>query len=194
MRPLLPALALSLALVPSSALAGGIGLVTTVGGHGDRVYSQTADATGEYHENDPENQINPNYGVGFEVVLGDKDDKLSGVFRGYLLQDSPQQEPQDGEVKEWRTDPRNIGVVTAGLQWGIVGDPTGLQLTAVANAGAGLFTTDLTEYLTGEAGVGATWTIQRHVQLAGTITGGARYRKRFYPTTNAYVGVRYLFD
>ena len=45
-----------------------------------------------------------------------------------------------------------------------------------------------------EAGVGGTWMVARRVQAAASVTGGIRYYKRVLPTTNAYLGVRYLFD
>jgi hypothetical protein len=32
------------------------------------------------------------------------------------------------------------------------------------------------------------------VQVAASVVGGIRYRKRVFPTTNAYLGIRYLFD
>ncbi|MES2640171.1 MAG: hypothetical protein V4850_11830 [Myxococcota bacterium] len=192
MRPIIP-LAL-LALAPSTALAGGIGLVTTAGLHGDRVYSYEEDVNGVATQMDPEDQLNPNFGGGLEIVLGDKDLKIMGIFRGYYLQDSAQQDPKNGPIFNVRDVPRDLGVISAGLQWGILGDPGAIQLTIVGTLGAGVFTSDFTGYALGEAGVGGTWMAARRVQLAASVTGGARYRKRFYPTTNAYLGVRYLFD
>jgi hypothetical protein len=137
--------------------------------------------------------MNANFGGGIEIILGDKDNKILGLFRGYYLQDAPQT-PAEGEISVVRTESRDIGMITGGLQWGIVGDPTGLQLVAITNIGAGLFTADLTEFVLGEAGVGASFMPTRRVQVSATLTGGTRYRKRFFPTGNAYVGVRYLFD
>ena len=171
-----------------------VGLVTTAGMHGDRVYSYDVDAAGDATQNTPENQLNPNYGGGVEIVLGDKDLKVSGVFRGYYLQDARQQDPKEGTVYNVRTVPRDLGIVSAGIQWGLVGDPGNIQLTAVSTIGSGVFTTDLAGFITAEAGVGGTWMAARRVQVAASVTGGIRYQKRFYPTTNAYAGVRYLFD
>jgi hypothetical protein len=195
MRPILPLLAFLVA--PFPAFAGGIGVVTTAGFHGDRVYSYEVDSVGQETQNDPENQFNPNYGAGLELVLGDKDLKISGVFRGYYLQDSPQGEPTmvtAETVSNVRSVPRDLGVLTAGLQFGVLGDPGALQLTVVGNIGAAVFTSDLSGEVMGEAGVGGTWMVARRVQAAASVTGGIRYRKRIYPTTNAFVGVRYLFD
>ncbi|MFN7144065.1 MAG: hypothetical protein ACK4YP_09830 [Myxococcota bacterium] len=193
MRPILPLAALALA-APFPAFAGGIGIVTTAGIHGDRVYSYDVNVNGVATQAEPENQLNPNYGAGVEVILGDKDLKVAGIFRGYYLQDSPQREPENAPVFNIRDVPRDLGIVTAGLQWGIVGDPGNIQLTAVGTLGAGVFTADLSGYVTGEAGVGGTWMAARRVQVAASVAGGARYAKRFYPTVNAYAGVRYLFD
>ena len=193
MRPLLPLALLALA-APSTALAGGVGLVSNAGLPGDRVYSYTVEENGEANQVDPESQLNPNYGGGLEIILGDKDLKVAGIFRGYYIQDAPLQEPAQGTVNNIRTTPKDIGVITAGLQWGVLGEPDAVQMTVVGTIGAGVFTAALDGYATAETGVGATWMAARRVQVAGSITGGARYYKRFYPTTNAYVGVRYLFD
>mgnify|MGYP003335285142 CR=1 FL=1 len=193
MRPTLP-LALLLLAAPAPALAGGIGLVTTAGIHTDRVYSYTTDDTGDAVQLDPETQINPNYGAGLEFILGDKDLKIAGVFRGYYLQDSPQSDPKSGEIYNVRSIPRDLGLITAGLQFGAIGDPTGLQGNIIGNIGAAVFTSDLTGYVTAEAGVGGTWMAARRMQLALSVTGGVRYYKRITPTGNGYLGVRYLFD
>lgn len=197
MRPIIPLVILALAsltLYAAPASAGGIGIVTTAGLHGDRVYSYEEDVNGVATQMDPENQLNPNFGGGLEIVLGDKDLKIMGIFRGYYLQDAPEQEPKNGPIFNVREIPRDLGVISAGLQWGIIGDPGALQLTAIGTLGAGVFTDDFTQYALAEAGVGGTWMAARRVQVAASVTGGARYRKSFYPTTNAYLGVRYLFD
>lgn len=197
MRPNLPLALLALAslfLYARPAHAGGLGVVTTAGIHGDRVYSYDVDVNGVATQTDPENQINPNYGAGLEVVLGDKDLKVAGVFRGFYLQDAPQQEPTKGAIFNVRDVPRDLGIITAGLQWGVLGDPGELQMTVLGTMGAAVFTADLTGYVTAEAGVGGTWMAARRVQVAASVAGGIRYQKRFYPTANAYAGVRYLFD
>jgi hypothetical protein len=184
---------LSIAVAPLPAAAGGIGLITTTGAHADRIYGYTLEANGEYTQDEPVTQFNGHFGGGLELILGDKDDKVSGVFRGYYLADAPQT-ALDTDVSPVRTDVRNIGMASAGLQWGVLGSPDTLQMTVVANAGAGVFTSDLTEFMMVEAGVGGTWMAARRVQVVGAATAGARYRKRVYPTMNATVGVRYLFD
>jgi hypothetical protein len=199
MRPALAAALLSLALAPAPAWAGGFGLLLNGGAHDDRVYGYTEEANGDYTQ-DPSAQFNANLGAGLEVVLGDRDNKVLGLFRGYYLQDVPQT-PVEGDLSPVREVPRDIGVVTAGLQWGVLGDPGALQGVIVSTLGAGLFTCsrgaqcdDLTEFILAEAGVGGTWMVERRVQVAASVTGGIRYRNRVLPTANAYLGVRYLFD
>lgn len=210
MRPPLASLLLAAPLLaaPLPALAGGIGLVTTGGGHLDNVYGYEQNTvTGEWSQKVSETQLGPNFGGGLEVVLGDRDNRTLGVFRVFYLQDAPQQ-PVDGyvlpaegatKVSPVRDVPLHNGVITGGLQWGLLGDPTALQLTVVADLGAGLFTEDLTMFITGDAGVGGTWMPDRRIQVAASLTGGGRiggvrYRGTLLPTGNAYVGVRYLFD
>ena len=193
-----PRLAVLIAFLalPAPAFAGGIGLVTSAGGHSDRVWSYDVD-----EQLPVENQLNANYGGGLEIILGDRDNKILGIFRGYYILDSPEHAPtrpdevaKEDYVYSFREEPRGIGLINAGIQWGIAGEPSGLQFTVVSTLGAGIFTDDLTEFLTAEVGPGATWMAARQVQLALSVTGGVRYRKHFYPQGNAYLGVRYLFD
>lgn len=182
-------IALSSLLLSSPAQAGGIGLIGTGGMHADRVYGYTDDV-----QEKPEDQMNANYGGGFELMLGDRDNRISGIFRFYYLQDGPQSAPKNGDTYAVRTTSRDIGMFTGGLQWGLVGDPTRLQLTLVTLIGSGFLTQDFTEFAQGEAGVGGTFNPTRHMQIFAEATGGIRYRKRVYPTANATLGVRYLFD
>lgn len=194
-RALVATLALGLGHA-APAYAGGIGLVGTVGFHGDRVYYYQQNTLGEYEQMDPQNQFNLNYGGGLEVILGDKDNKILGIFRLYFQQDAPEQAPASAEeyTFTYRTDARNVGMISAGLQFGVLGDPDRLQGNIIATMGSGFYTIDQTEFIQGEAGIGGSYMMSRHTQLAGWLTGGIRYRKRVYPMTSAYLGVRYLFD
>lgn len=178
-------------LLSAPAQAGGVGLIGTGGLHADRVYGYTGDV-----QEKPENQMNANYGTGFELTLGDRDNRISGIFRFYYLQDAPQSAPKNGDGVNYaiRTYSRDIGMFTGGLQWGLVGDPTRLQFTLVTLVGSGFLTKDFTEFAQGEVGVGGTFNPTRHMQVFAEATGGIRYRKRVYPTANATLGVRYLFD
>ncbi len=190
----------ALLLVPASAFAGGFGLLVDGGFHADQVYSYTKEANDSYTRNDPETQFNTHGGVGFEVVLGDRDNAVLGVFSGTYVVDAPQRTPEadasdtDNVVSNVRTSSRAIGEASAGLQWGVLGEPDGKQVTVLTNVGSGLFTTDLTEYVKADVGVGGTWMLSSELQLQGSVNGGFRYRKAFYPTVEMAVGVRYLFD
>ena len=188
----------ALFLAPAPAFAGGFGLLVGGGFHADRVYSYTKEANESYTRNDPETQFNMNGGGGFEVVLGDRDNAVLGIFRGTYVTDAAQSVPEadnaDNTYSNVRTTSRAIGEASAGLQWGLLGEPDGKQLTLLTNVGSGLFTTDLTEYVKADVGVGGTWMLTSEVQLQGSVNGGFRYRKAFYPTVDATVGVRYLFD
>lgn len=181
-------------LAAAPAHAGGLGLLGTGGMHGDRVYGYSTTDTGDLKQDVPELQINANYGTGLELTLGDRDNRIVGLFRFWYLQDAAQSPPKVGEVYAVRTTPRDVGMFTGGLQWGIVGDPTRLQFTAVTLIGSGFLTEDFTEFALAEAGVGGTFNPTRHMQIFAEATGGIRYRKRVYPTVNGTAGVRYLFD
>jgi len=188
----------ALLLLPNSALAGGIGLVGSAGSHVDTVYSYyEVDSSGATNQREPDNQMNSNMGGGVELILGDRDNKILGVFRGYYLRDSAQKKPdnfQEGDIYAVREVPKPRGVVDAGIQWGLIGDPGNIQFTAVSTIGTAFLSDDLSEYYFIEAGLGGTWMAERHVQVAVSITGGTRYRKGFFPTANGYVGARWLFD
>jgi hypothetical protein len=185
---------LAAALWSTPALAGGIGLVGVGGVHSDRVDSYSYDdALQDYVQENPEHQFNGDYGGGVEVVLGDKDNKVLGIFRGYYLGDAPQSKPEKGDTFAIRTEVRPIATLSAGLQWGIVGDASKLQLVVTSTIGSGI-TSDFSDFAMAELGVGGTWMAARKVQVSATIGAGTRYRKIFYPTVNGYAGVRYLFD
>lgn len=196
MRLALAALALAL---PIPALAGGLGLMATGGGHSDRVYYYTYDdLTESYTQQEPMDYMGLDFGGGIEAVLGDRDNRVLGVFRAYYIQDAPQKEPEatGGEtlVYNIRSEPRPVGMVNAGVQFGVLGDPANLQFIIVGTLGSGFLTTDWSEFLTAEVGVGGTYMLARNVQLAATVNGGTRYRKLFSPTVNGTLALRYLFD
>lgn len=202
---------LSLALmIPAPALAGGVGIIGTGGAHSDHLYYYSSevqtietDAGTEeqtiYTQEPMYSQVNPNFGGGLELILGDRDDKILGMFRVYYLQDTAQRaagllaEPND-YTYNLRSIPRDLGVITGGLQWGLVGDPKGLQLNLLTNLGAGFFTDDFTEFVLAEVGVGGSYMVNRHLQLHADLSGGLRFRKGFYHTENFYLGARWLFD
>lgn len=188
---------LALLLSASPALAGGLGLFGTGGFHGDRVYFYDENSIGEAEQQVPLDQFNSNGGGGLELILGDKDYKINGFFRFYFMADAPVTEPPDADkyifnlrTEEWRP----LGVVDAGLQFGLVGEPERFQFCLIGLLGSAVMTDDQTEFLQVQAGVGATYTFARHFQAHAEVDGGIRYRKRVYPTVNANAGLRYLFD
>lgn len=194
MRSALLAFAL---LLPAPAFAGGLGLFATGGLHGDRVFYYQPDPEGNLVQADPVTQTNPNFGGGLELILGDRDNRIQGIFRGYFLQDGPQNDSfstKDTDVFNIRTAPRNIGVIAGGIQWGLFGEPTGLQLVLDTTVGSGFLTQDFSEFVTVDAQVGGTYMINRKVQLHAEVGGGVRYRLRVTHAESLSLGVRYIFD
>ena len=179
----------------SVAYAGAIGAQVTAGLHQERAYfySQNGDQG-------IDNQSRFNWGFGAETMIGDKDDKIQGLVRFNLIRDTPTKEPDTGEVRDPIYPPaheqpvRNVGVLGLGIQWGLLGDPTGTQLTATSIVGSGFLTTDNTEFVLLEAGLGGTHNLNETLQLTATLAATMRYRKHMSLGPNAYIGVRYLFD
>lgn len=181
--------------LPSTALAGGVGLLTNAGFHQARAYYYNAEG-----DQGVDVQQRFNYGVGGIAVLGDKDDRVQGIMRMYFMQDQPLAEPNVGDTAdaifpaEHEQDWSSYGVMTAGIQWGLFGDPTALQLTLETHAGSGFASADSLEFLLVEAGPGFTWNVVDNLQAYGSVSASMRYRKRFYLAENMNLGVRYLFD
>ena len=184
------------AMVTSSvSFAGAIGLQTSAGLHQDRAYFYSQSG-----EQGLDNQSRPNYGLGFETLLGDKDEKVQGVLKISLIQDAPLKEPDTGDTNnavypaEHEQSARSVGVLGLGIQWGVLGDPSGTQMNVTSFVGSGFLTTDNTEFVLIEAGVGGTHNLSETLQLAGTLAATMRYRKGASFGPNAYLGIRYLFD
>ena len=84
----------------STAWAGGVGIVGTGGMHTETVhFYSSVDAIGDPYANFRDydqyqlSQTLGNGGFGIELMLGDRDDKITGVFRGFYNIDQPQQDP-----------------------------------------------------------------------------------------------------
>jgi len=189
----MPTFLLAAMLFPVSGYAGGLGLVTTGGLHQERVYYYDAE------ENQFEvNQFRPNAGTGIEAILGDVDDRIIGVARGFWLLDAPPVAPSDPDVPDATfaipSSAEHQGVFTVGVQWGVYGDPVGLLVHIDGNIGGGILTRDNLEYVLAEAGGGAQYQFGEHVQVFGEALAMLRYRKNPYPGMNVYAGVRYIFD
>lgn len=194
----LPLLAAALAF-PAPAFAGGVGLTLSSGITTDTVYFYDAsDNMAQYQQS----QVIPNFGTGLEFVLGDRDDKITGLFRAFWLQDAAQKDPATTTslvdpadvVANVREVPNNIGLATFGIQWGFLGKPDKFQLGAVTSLGAGFLTTDHSEFALGEAGLNCTYMFGRSIQAYAEVGAVARYRKVFRPGGQAHLGVRVLFD
>jgi hypothetical protein len=190
-----PALVLGALLSASPALAGGIGLIGTGGTHEDFVYYYGSNGVQGIDV-----QTRPNFGGGLEIYVGDQDARMLGAARLLYLSDAAQAEPEiDSRVPGPITMPalkesRDLGIATVGLYWGLLGDPTRLQLDLSSFIGACAFTADDTEFAIAELGIGGHYQFHDHMQVFLNVSGTARYRKLFYFGGNAYGGVRYLFD
>ena len=148
-------------------------------------------------------QTRPNSGIGGELLLGDKDDRVQGLVRLNYMGDVPVENPdtsgQDQSHSYTHPDydtlgTRKVGVVLIGAQWGVWGDPSKTELVINSLLGAGIATLDKTEFLLLQPAVGVTHTMGDHLQLAGNLAFDGRYRKRIYAGGSANIGVRYLFD
>jgi len=199
----LPALLLLVAsaTLATPAVAGGLGLIGTSGLHQTRLFYYDVD--GDQYRN---LQVRPNNGGGIEVVLGDKDDKLLGLARGFFMVDAAPETPTDPSGDPPITvavpeGPLYVGLTTVGVHWGVLGDPTRFQAHIASNLGAAIVTLDSTtgeganlEYVLGEVGVGAHYHFARKFQVYADAVFALRYRKSFSPGGSGYLGVRYMFD
>jgi len=195
-------------LTASPAFAGGIGLLATGGAHTEPLYyyKNTDDNGNPFKSiNDYEQkslvETLPNLGLGVDLALGDRDDKILGDCRFYWMQDSPQVSPTDAGATvpkdqitaAWRETARNVGIGAIGLQWQIVGNDK-IHFNAIGHVGSAFVTVDHSEYLTLDIGPGLTYRATRQVQLFGDVDYMARYRKVLTNSVNAYLGARYMFD
>ena len=187
-----------LGLHSPDAHAGAIGVMGTAGLHDARAY---------YYRDDGEQgvdvQSRPNVGGGLEILLGDKDDKIQGLGRMYLLSDWPVNDPDlsnEDQSYDYVYPPaseqghHNAGVMAVGIQWGLFGDPSGFQLLLTTLGGAGFATIDNLEFAMFEVGIGGAYTIADRIQPYLEVAFQGRFRKRLYTSEDAYIGVRYLFD
>ncbi|MEC8192723.1 MAG: hypothetical protein VX944_04370 [Myxococcota bacterium] len=184
-------------MASTQASAGAIGLTGSAGLQQQRAYYY---GPGETSNAGIDSQMRPNYGIGLEAIVGDKDEKVQGILRLGFLQDSPTLEPDTGGVAgavypaAHLEDPRNVGTLGLGVQWGVLGDPSGTQLTISSVVGTGFITTDNTEFLLVEAGVGGTHNLTSTLQATATLMASMRHRKHMSFGPNLYAGFRYLFD
>ncbi len=180
------------ALTSVPALAGGIGVATTVGVHQEEVYWYDAALDQQF-----ESQARPTYGGGLQIILGDKDDKVQGLVKFYGLGDAAPTAPSDAGNADYvalREEMRSVGYASAGIQWGLTGDPDAFMFCLNTSLGSGFLTSDMLEYANAEVGPAFTYMLADTIQLNGELVGSVRYRKGFTLASGVGVGVRYLFD
>ena len=186
-------------LAAGDAWAGGIGVLGNADIRTQKTYYyDQASPPQQYHLT----QWIPGFGAGFEVILGDKDDRLIGVFRGYWVHELPEKNPADlnpeipaGEVEAAvRETPRDVGVAMAGIEYGYWGDPEGFMLTGTVLLGSGFLTKDHSEYFQAEIGPGVSWEFAKDFRLIAQPMYQFRYRKGEEHGVSLYAGFRYLFD
>jgi hypothetical protein len=191
------------ALSSSAALAGGLGVVGSSGFHTDPVYAYDLSDT-QYRVT----QMRPHYGAGIQAVLGDRDDRFVGLAKFYWVQDAGQVDNDipagaknagyTGDASELsyavRETPINVGMATAGVQWGLWGDPLGFQVNAISCIGAAWATADAREFLFVEVGPGFHYSVNNRIQVNAELAYQMRYRKGFEHGVNLNAGVRFLFD
>ncbi|MCB9665650.1 MAG: hypothetical protein H6732_16195 [Alphaproteobacteria bacterium] len=206
------AVAAAALLASMPAYAGGIGPLVMGGFHTEEVayyYSRTNSGTGARIPNqqdweqvfDP--QIIGNAGGGLELVLGDRDNLIQGVFRAFYMLDTPQLNPVgDAElldsgaaVTAFREDIKHIGVGTVGLTFGVVrGASDRLKLAVAVHLGAGFLTNDHTEFALAQAGPNLSYLFSRTVEGYIDVSYGVRFRKTVSHGLYGSLGIRYLFD
>lgn len=211
MRFALAALALALA---APASAGGVGVVATGGAHSEKLWYHSDHAYGggaAVEISDPReypkyelNQMLMHAGGGFELVLGDRDDRFLGTFRGYYLMDSPQKDPaevtQEKDLKPehvvaaYRDEARHLGVGVVGLSWGFVDLTDAVRFGVSAHVGSGFLTNDHTEFLAIDAGPMITIRASKTIMAFADVPWQFRWRKGASHSVNAFAGVRYMFD
>lgn len=186
----------------TTAEAGSFGLYGHSGLHEGKAYYYRSDG-----KQGVDSQFRPHAGTGFEMLLGDKDDRLIGQVRmgwthdwalnnpTYTVTEDEDGVPYTYTHPDYSTvDNRNDGHLSVGLQWGLYGEPTGFQVIGLTALTAGFWTIDNLEYFSPEVGAGVTYTLADQIQFHTTATIAPRYRKQALLGTNVVAGVRYLFD
>ena len=198
------AAAVGVAAFSSTAEAGGVGVFATPG-----VRQMPAYFYNSAGDQGIDWQLPGSYGFGVEGILGDKDDRIMGIARFYYLSDLPVSDPDTGNAEVTPEDgaldgyvyppaadqPASAaGAAAVGIQWGIFGDPTGLQFVLSTVAGTAFITTDNLEFFMFEPGAGVTYTVNDQFQFYGVANYQLRFRKRFTSGANVVAGARFLFD
>lgn len=196
-------------LASAPAFAGGVGVMGQVGAHTEKVYfysSRTADGEEILEEANYEQfsqrQALADVGGGLEFLLGDRDDRVKGVFRVYYNLDTAQQDPaetttvvnSDFVISQPRESARHIGMASVGLDWGVVGNPDSFQAGLSAHIGSGFLTADKTEFFTILVGPTASYRFTRQVSVFADLQYRVRFRKELSNGAGVVLGARYMFD
>jgi hypothetical protein len=188
----------TLVMLASPAQAGGVGVIGLAATHTEKVYFYD-ESSNQYSDI----QLRPTTGFGVEALLGDRDDRLIGLMKAYYFTDF-QATADRVDTAAIEGDPtipldpdfkyRSVVVFTAGLQWGLWGDPTGLQINLITSLGTGAITPDSTEFMLVEVGPGVHYVLQKKYVLHAELVYHLRYRKSVSHGGGLNVGIRYYFD
>jgi hypothetical protein len=200
-------------LASAPAFAGGVGPLVMGGFHTERVayYSSTQDGKADGPRfDDPsqytqfwQTQVIGNAGAGLELVLGDRDDLIQGVFRGYWMMDTPQRDPskastdvdKEAMVANWREEIRHVGVGSVGLNFGVVrAAQNKFKLSIGVHLGSGFLTNDHNEFLLAQAGLDASYLLSRTLEWYVDVAYGLRARKDISHGLYGTMGLRVMFD
>ena len=188
---------LTLFLLFSQAQAGGFGIMTQNGLYQNKAYYYRSDGKQGF-----DSQMSYSTGIGFDILLGNKSDKLQGLLRIGWSRDFPASNPVFTEEEGYEyaypdydsLGPTDVGLTGIGLQWTVWGDPTGVQAIATTSLSSAFWTPQSTEYFLIDVGLGGSYTVQDRFQTYATVNFSPRYRKALSVGMNTFVGARVLFD
>ena len=188
---------MSLIFLLSQAQAGGLGITTQNGLYQNKAYYYRSDGKQGF-----DSQMSYSTGLGVDVLLGNRSDRLQGILRLGWSRDFPASNPEFTEEEGYEytfpeydsLSPTDVGVTSIGLQWTLLGDPTGAQLMATTSLSSAFWTPQSTEYFLIDVGLGGSYTVQDRFQTYATINFAPRYRKSLSMGINTCIGARILFD
>lgn len=196
-------------LASAPAHAGGIGILGHGGIHTERVFYYSNVSEGGSAIDEPQNyrqfsqtQVLPQFGGGLEFILGDRDDKIIGVFRAAYNMDVAQNDPKDSAknvasesvVADFRSKANHVGIASMGLNWGILGKTDGFIAGFSAHVGSGFLTTDHNEFFQLMVGPSINYRLARQATLFVDVQYIMRVRKDLNHGAHGVAGVRYMFD
>ena len=206
MRSAFAALAL---FASTEAFAGGIAPIVMGGFHTEPLYFYSNETEDGIVLTDPSefeqfkvSQAIGNFGSGLELMLGDRDDLVQGVFRLWWMMDAPQGDPantglvdEDNLVVDYREELRHYGVGSVGIQWGVLrAAQDKFKLGVSLHVGTGFLTPNRNEFLLAQAGLNTGYQINRTLEVFVDVTYGLRVRKSLMHGVYGTAGLRILFD